>query len=188
MGCVSARVGVETADEDNRRKILRKNVSDEQITEAVARLKERGVMAQTYNMVGIPGEGFEAALKTMLFNRRLKTDFTWVSFFRHYPGTELREEFEESAPQAPATSGPDGFFTPSAATAADRRMSNLGLLMQFFNATRAPLPVVRLLCALPLSSLYALIHKSVYALSVKKINRLGWLPFIRISLGFNKFF
>ncbi len=188
MGCVSARVGLETADENNRRKILRKNVSDEQITEAVARLKERGIMAQTYNMVGIPGEGFDDALKTMLFNRRMKTDFTWVSFYRHYPGTELREEFEASAPQAPAASVPDSFFTPSAATAADRRMSNLGMLMQFFNAVRAPVPAVRLLCALPLSPLYALLHKAVYALSLKKINRLGWLPFIRISLGLNRFF
>ncbi len=191
MGCVSARVGLETADEGNRRKILRKNVSDEQITEAVARLKERGIMAQTYNMVGIPGEGFDDALKTMLFNRRMKTDFTWVSFYRHYPGTELRKEFEattEAAEAAPAASAPDGFFTPSAATSADRRMSNLGMLMQFFNVVRAPVPAVRLLCALPLSPLYALIHKAVYALSVKKINRLGWLPFIRISLGFSKFF
>jgi len=67
-------------------------------------------------------------------------------------------------------------------------MSNLGMLMQFFNVVRAPVTVVRLLCALPLSPLYALIHKAVYALSLKKINRLGWLPFIRISLGLKRFF
>lgn len=187
-GCISVRIGVETADEVNRRKILRKHVANEQIEAAAALLRRKGIMIQTFNMVGIPGEGVSEAMNTMRFNRKIKSDFTWVSFYHHYPGTDLYDEFETGNGTPPATEEVDGFFIPSTSTATDRRLVNIGMLMQFFNKTHLPEPVAKLLVSLPLTPLYRLIHKAFYALSVKKINRLGWLPFIKVSLRSNKYF
>lgn len=188
MDCISVRIGVETADEENRREILGKRVANQQISEAAALLKKRGILIQTFNMVGIPGEGFGHAMNTMLFNRNIGADFTWVSFYHHYPGTELCEKHgAEPGSGEPADSG-ESFFTPGARVAADRRLANLGMLMQFFNATRMPAPLVKFLVLLPLSPFYRIVHKISYALSIKKINRLGWLSFISISLRSKKYF
>lgn len=182
MNCISVKLGVETADEESRIKILNKKVTNAQITEATALLKKNGIMIQTFNMMGIPGEGFEHAIRTMYFNRRIKTDFTWVSFFHKYPGTEL---YEESVSESATPEG-ESYFSPS--PMADGRLARLGMLMQFFNTIHIPAVLVRIIVSLPLTSFFKLVHKLFYALSIKKINRLGWLSFIRISLGAKKYF
>jgi len=188
MNCISARIGVETADEDNRLKILNKKVSNRQIADAAAALKKNGIMIQTYNMVGIPGEGLAHALKTMYFNRSIKSDFTWVSFYHHYPGTVMHDELAKGSGALPPTDEGEGFFAPGAAIAPDRRLVRLGMLMQFFNAARMPAPAAVFLLSLPLTPLYKLLHKLFYAFSIKKINRLGWKSFIGISLRSKKYF
>jgi len=187
MNCISVKIGLETADEENRMKILNKKVTNVQIADAAALLKKNGVMIQTFNMVGIPGEGLEQALQTMSFNRKIKTDFTFVSFYHNYPGTEL---YKKPASIEISASDKEGgsFFTPSSSIAANARLVRLGLLMQLFNVMHMPPVLVKIIISLPLTPLFKLIQKFSYALSVKKIVGLSWFPFIRVSWQSKKFF
>lgn len=186
MNCSCVRIGIETANEETRRKILGKGVANEQIAAAASLLKKHNIMILTYNMAGIPGETFEDTLNTMMFNRKIGADFTWVSFLQYYPGTELYERArEENGGDVPHDVA-DSLFDPAALT--DRRMANIGMLMQFFNTVRMPPQAARLLASLPLTPLYRLIQKAFYALSMKKIYRLSWPSFVEFSLRMRKYF
>jgi anaerobic magnesium-protoporphyrin IX monomethyl ester cyclase len=187
MNCISVKLGVETADEGNRSKILNKKVTNAQIAEAAALLKTNGIMIQTFNMAGIPGEGIEHAMKTMYFNREIKADFTWVSFYHNYPGTDLYVE-PASGNVLPSDDERESYFSPDSNITKNIRLVRLGMLMQFFNVTRLPSILVKIIISLPLTPFFKLVHKLFYALSIKKINRLGWLSFIRISFGAKKYF
>lgn len=187
MNCTSVKMGLETADEKNRKMLLNKIVTNVQIAEAAALLKKNGIMLQTFNMVGIPGEGLEQALKTMYFNQEIKTDFTLVSFYHNYPGTEL---YMKSALPSTSISDTEGgsLFTPGSSIGANVRLARIGMLMQLFNVMHLPPILVKIIISLPLTPLFKLIHKISYALSVKKIIGLSWLSFIRVSWQSKKFF
>ncbi len=180
-------MGLETANEENRIKVLNKKVTNKQIVDAVALLKDRGIMVQTFNMVGIPCEKLEHVMNTMCFNREIKTDFTWISFFRTYPGTDLYEE-AVSEIKAKPDHEEESYFSPSAGKSFDGRLARRGMLMNFFNITHMPVNLVRIIISLPFTSLFKFIHKFFYSLSVKKINDLGWLAFVKVSYRARKYF
>jgi radical SAM superfamily enzyme YgiQ (UPF0313 family) len=93
--CAGVHVGVETADEEMRRRLLHRKM-DNALFENVARvLAEHGVPLVTQNMMGLPGESVEGALETLRFNAKLKPAFATVSLFQPYPGTELGRIAEE---------------------------------------------------------------------------------------------
>jgi len=52
-------------------------------------LKRAGIEFQTTNMMGLPGERLEDAVKTIKFNVEIGADVAWTSLYQPYPGTEL---------------------------------------------------------------------------------------------------
>lgn len=187
MNCISVRIGIETANEENRIKVLKKNVTNKQIVDAVALLKNSGIMIQTFNMVGIPCETLEHVMNTMYFNQKIKTDFTWVSFYRTYPGTDLYGE-SVSEINAKPDHEEESYFSPSSGKSFDGRLARLGMLMNFFNITHMPVSLVRIIISLPFTSLFKFIQKFFYSLSVKKICGLGWPAFFKVSYRARKYF
>ncbi len=91
-GCYCVQIGIESGNEELRREILGRRVSNETILEAGARLREKGIRLLTYNMVGLPTETMEQAFETMDINTRLKTDFPRFSIYQPYPLTSLAEK------------------------------------------------------------------------------------------------
>lgn len=83
------RIAVETGDEDYRRRILKKDISDDVLVRAADTLNRHGIDFVTYNMVGLPGESFSGALETLRFNCRLKPALALCFVFQPFPGTEL---------------------------------------------------------------------------------------------------
>ncbi|MBI2437614.1 MAG: B12-binding domain-containing radical SAM protein, partial [Lentisphaerae bacterium] len=67
--CLS--IGVETGDEDLRRRILGKNISNQQYLKAAGLLKAAGIKVRTSNMLFLPGEDIGKALKTVDLNRAM---------------------------------------------------------------------------------------------------------------------
>lgn len=88
--CLS--IGVETGDEELRRKILGKNISDQQYLKAARLLKGAGIKVRTSNMLFLPGEDIAKALKTVDLNRAMQVDFAWAYTMQPYPGTGIYDD------------------------------------------------------------------------------------------------
>lgn len=80
---------IETADETARRDLLGRVVNDNVILAGAKLLQNHGIKFRIENMLGIPGETFESALRTLDLNIKCQPDVAWASLFAPYPGTDL---------------------------------------------------------------------------------------------------
>ncbi len=90
-GCIRAAMGIESGNEEIRRTILAKNISNEQYLRACDLYYEHGIRIVGQNMFGVPGETIETALSTIELNIRCRTHTNTFSFFAPFPGTKLGE-------------------------------------------------------------------------------------------------
>lgn len=94
-GCQGVRIGIESGNEALRREVLRRDMSDAHIRDAVKRLRRHGLKIHTCNMLGIPGETPAMMEQTIQLNRELAPDQLQFSVFYPYPLTELYDQAEE---------------------------------------------------------------------------------------------
>lgn len=90
-GCFSVSTAIESGDEEIRRTLLNRRISDEQIIQACAHLKEQGIKIYALNIIGLPGESEEQMLKTLALNRTVGADYADATIFQPYPGTQITE-------------------------------------------------------------------------------------------------
>jgi radical SAM superfamily enzyme YgiQ (UPF0313 family) len=95
-GCCRVQIGVESGDEQIRREVLGRDISDETIIEACRLIKKHGMEVYTYNMIGIVNERMNNIKKTIDLNRKIRPDFLSVSIFTAYKGTKLYEVCREN--------------------------------------------------------------------------------------------
>ena len=81
--------GMETGNEQLRRTLLNKPVTDQHILKAGELLNRYGILFHTYNMFALPDETFEQALETVRLNRRIRTPLSRCTIYQAYPGTQL---------------------------------------------------------------------------------------------------
>lgn len=107
-GCTGAAIGIETGNEELRKNILNKNISNRQIIDAGTKIKNSGMMLATFNMLGNPGENISDAFRTMKINSKLSTDNPRVTLSYPIKDTTLynyavnngfldKEEFEKES-------------------------------------------------------------------------------------------
>ena len=87
-GCYAIAYGIESASPDIL-STLHKDISLEQVEEAVAVTREADLQTIGYFMLGSPGETTETIQKTIDFAKRLKLDFAQFAITTPFPGTEL---------------------------------------------------------------------------------------------------
>lgn len=87
--CNLIKVGVETGNEDLRKKVLNRNISNQDIIDLFDKAKEIGLKTFSFNMVGIPGETKKTIQDTIKLNTRIKPDFMQITIFYPYIGTIL---------------------------------------------------------------------------------------------------
>ncbi|NIA20824.1 MAG: radical SAM protein [Anaerolineaceae bacterium] len=95
-GCRYVAMGVECGDEEFRRKHLRRTMSNEQLQQAFALVREAGIFVTSFNMIGFPfpnDDGLTEA--TIRLNEKLKPDYAQVSIFYPFPGTDLHQHCVE---------------------------------------------------------------------------------------------
>jgi radical SAM superfamily enzyme YgiQ (UPF0313 family) len=63
--------------------VLKKGLRDDQIREAASILNKVGIPFFTYNMMGLPGECLQGALKTLGMNIDIRTKCEWITW-QHY--------------------------------------------------------------------------------------------------------
>lgn len=90
-GCYRVSFGVETGDDEYRNKILKKNISSEQIYRTARLLYKYKLDFETTNMIGLPAETLDSAVETLRFNLKISTPSVWCSLWQPFMGTELAE-------------------------------------------------------------------------------------------------
>jgi anaerobic magnesium-protoporphyrin IX monomethyl ester cyclase len=87
--CITIAMGVESGNENIRKTVLKRNMTNDQIVNAARLFHKYGISIMTQNMVGLPEETIENAYETIQVNTEVKPAYAWVSIFQPYPRTEL---------------------------------------------------------------------------------------------------
>lgn len=93
-GLYSISVGVESGSEKIL-KDMKKNLTKEKIKEKLSLLKECGIKASGFFIIGYPTETREDIIKTIDFSRELGLKRAGFSLFKPFPGTEITQHLIE---------------------------------------------------------------------------------------------
>ena len=103
LGLFRIAFGVEHGNPEFRRKILRRNVSNETIVKSLKIVNDLGVMFSVNNILGFPYETRELTFDTIELNRRFNADGINAYSFSPFHGTFLRTLAEKEGFIAPET-------------------------------------------------------------------------------------
>ena len=90
-GCKGIRVGLESGNEELRKNILKRRMSNQLIRDTFGLFKKYGIDTYTCNMIGVPGETLDMVIETIDLNRELAPSQLQFSVFHPYPMTELHD-------------------------------------------------------------------------------------------------
>ena len=88
-GVSVAAFGIESGNENLRRRVLNRRASNDQIFRAASWLRQEGIKLVSGNMLAIPGETLEQGLDTLELNQRIGVNCPHPSLLQPYPGTRL---------------------------------------------------------------------------------------------------
>jgi len=91
MRCDRISIGIEHGNEEFRKKVLRKNFTNQQAIEALKIIAKSKIPVTVNNMIGFPDETRELAFDTITLNRKINADSISTFFFVPYHGTPLRQ-------------------------------------------------------------------------------------------------
>lgn len=89
MGCYSLTFAIESGNEELRKKILNRNITNKQIIDGCKLLKKNKIKFRAENMIGIPTETWSNVKETINLNIKVNPDYAWVSLYQPYPFTVL---------------------------------------------------------------------------------------------------
>jgi radical SAM superfamily enzyme YgiQ (UPF0313 family) len=184
-GCRSVSFAIESGDENIRKGLLGKNITDREITEAAALLKKYGIAFATYNMIGIPDETVEDAFKTVDMNIEIGTDYPRCSFLTPYPGTRIAAYARKMGYlEAPADSiAPFSQQTDSIIKLADKdRMINIHSFFQTMVIFPAVKPFIKKLIQLPPNIFFRMWWALIYAIIFTRSELKSFRDIIPLSI------
>jgi len=91
MNCDRVAVSIEHGNEEFRKTVLKKHITNDQIVKGLGILNKYDVKIGINNIIGFPDETRELAFDTIELNRKLKFDSVNGFAFQPYRGTYLRE-------------------------------------------------------------------------------------------------
>lgn len=94
MGCVAMSIGIESGNEDLRKTVLNRRMTNEQIERAMCIIREQDIRISTFNMIGLPEETRENVFETITFNKSLNVSAANVYILYPYPGTEIYSKYK----------------------------------------------------------------------------------------------
>lgn len=103
--------GVEAGNEELRRTVLKRKMSNNKIREAAKMAKDAGLQIKTLNMVGLPEETKEMHQETVALNRDIDPDVVSIFVFLPYPGTEAYDYCVEKGYVESEYDIPEGFVS-----------------------------------------------------------------------------
>lgn len=91
IGCITVGIGVECGNEEFRKKILNKNISNSVYEKAFANCHKYDIRTTANIMIGSPFETENNILESAEFCKRLKTKSVSLAVFAPFHGTRLRD-------------------------------------------------------------------------------------------------
>ncbi len=88
-GCTYVSFSLETGNEQFRREMLNKQISNRKFIAAAESLKKFGLPFSVNNITGLPGETLDYALETVSMNRVMRPNSMVCSLFQPYPSAPL---------------------------------------------------------------------------------------------------
>ncbi len=88
-GCIRAGIGIESGNEGIRNEMLKRDISDKTILDAVSLLKEHSIYVYSFNMVGLPRETTAELLETIRMNANFGIDKIQCTVFYPYKHTDI---------------------------------------------------------------------------------------------------
>ncbi len=88
-GCSVICMGIESGNEEMRRKVLGRHMSNEEIVKAFRLCREHGIKTVSTNMTNLPDEDLPALLDTVKINAKARPHCLQVSTYHPYPNTRL---------------------------------------------------------------------------------------------------
>jgi radical SAM superfamily enzyme YgiQ (UPF0313 family) len=193
--CISIAFGLETGNEQRRKKILNKNILDEHIKNAANIIKKYKVMLTTQNIIGLPDETISDAIQTIKLNTEIKTDIMNLYTFQPYPGTPLaqyaiskgyiKEEELDAINLDALPAGTSILKMPHI-----RELCNLYLLFNVCKKFNFLIPLIKVLIKLPTNRLFYFVFNVSKAIEFNKYikyrtQRFKW---VRIYIDYFKSF
>jgi anaerobic magnesium-protoporphyrin IX monomethyl ester cyclase len=184
-GCITIVYAIESGNDHIRNTVLERNMSDNDIEEAVKIFKKYKLRTYSQNMLGVPDETLDMALETVEFNKKCKPDYAWCSIFQPYPRTKLWGYCLEKGYLSDEEYS-DNFYKGSILKIKNKKeIVNLHHLFSIAVAFSIPQKLLRLLIKLPVGKFYYLLWNAhriwCYIFKVK------WLDISEIlKMVFNK--
>jgi len=91
MGCVCVNMGIESANEEYRKKYMDRTMTNRKIKSTFLMAREVGLDTRAYCIIGLPFETEENIVETIAFLRECNVGSVSLNIFMPYPGTKLRE-------------------------------------------------------------------------------------------------
>jgi radical SAM superfamily enzyme YgiQ (UPF0313 family) len=169
--CRVVSFAVESGNEELRKGLLNKNISNEKLIAASRILKENRIKLLAFNMVGIPAETLENAWETVRLNVRMGVNYPRCSFLTPYPGLAITDYARANGYLDCGLGEIDNFSQQSQSLIKNKEHDALVNMHHFFQtAVLFPwsIPLLRRLVKLPPNPLYrawwGLVYFFVFAL------------------------
>jgi radical SAM superfamily enzyme YgiQ (UPF0313 family) len=151
--------GVEAGDAFIRNTVMKRQMTEASMHVAASLYKKHGVKLLTENVLGAPGETFEAALETLRINTEVKPDVANASIFAPYPKLEMtRYAIEHGYFDGDFDSLNDNYYHGSVlkfrSEQDKRRILNLRCFFSFLSHHPGWMPVIRPLLDMKPNTLY----------------------------------
>ena len=91
VGCISARLAFEAANDHIRNVVYRKSVTLDDIKTSSRHVKAAGIRLTSLQLLGAPGGTLADELDTLQLNIDCKVDHPWVSLLQPYAMTDINE-------------------------------------------------------------------------------------------------
>ncbi|MFH1415756.1 MAG: radical SAM protein, partial [Elusimicrobiota bacterium] len=185
--CRGIAIGIESGNEDYRKYILNKDLSDSVIHEAAGLIKKQGLFMATFNMIALPGETPQDVIKAIRLNADIGADHVRLSFASPLPGTELAEYglkkgFFDNVRLKKMLD--DTIYPKEAVCLSEhkRELENLFILFRFAVMFPGFIPLAKKLCRLPFIKLLAVPDMLINSYKEKKFFSITWLSGIKYML------
>lgn len=185
-GCHSVDFGVESGNENIRKNLLEKTVTNEQIKFAAHLLRKYKIPFRTTNMLGLPLETIENAFETVQLNQIIKTNFPSCSIYQPYPRTKLGDkaiELKLTPPDYSVDKIASTFYLYSVLPTKDYKKF-INLQKFFFLAVKFPslFPLIKKLINLPPNKLFNYIFLACYAYNYMKSENISLSRVISLGM------
>jgi len=95
-GCSYVTIGIQSADEEQRRVALNRHYTNEQALRTVALLKERKIVVSADHIIGLPGDTSENLRSAIALYNEMRPERLLTFWLTYYPGTEIMDKALEA--------------------------------------------------------------------------------------------